>query len=115
MQPLMAAPYTAPPSQVVLDPAAQAKFGAWVENHTPFMKNEFIQPWMITVADDHYDLDISRAKQVLNWSPRHALDKTLPMMINSLKHHPIAWYKKNGLHMPESLKKRILEERLVNK
>lgn len=92
-----------------------AKFGAWVENHTPFMEQEFIQPWMISIADDHYDLDISRAKQILKWTPQHALDKSLPIMINSLKNDPIAWYKKNGLHLSDAMKKRIEEERLVTK
>jgi nucleoside-diphosphate-sugar epimerase len=92
-----------------------SKFGAWVENHTPFMKNEFIQPWMIDIADDHYDLDISRAKQILHWSPRHSLDKSLPIILNLLKHDPAAWYKKNGLRMSASIKKRIEEERLAIK
>lgn len=96
-------------------PKPVAKLGAWVENHAPFIENEFIQPWMIEIADDHYDLDISRAKQLLNWSPKHSLDKTLPIMINLLKHDPIAWYKKNGLHMPHHIKKKIEEERLVLK
>ena len=96
-------------------PKALAKFGAWVECHTPYMKNEFIQPWMIDLADDHYDLDISRAKQVLTWEPKHSLDKTLPIMINLLKHDPIAWYQKNGLKLSAPIKKRIEEERLVHK
>ncbi len=96
-------------------PKSLAKVGAWVENHLPFMKNEFIQPWMIDLADDHYDLDISKAKEVLGWEPKHRLDKTLPIMINALKNDPIAWYQKNGLHMPEHIRRKIEEERLVNK
>ena len=96
-------------------PKPLAKIGAWVETHTPLAHNGFIQPWMIDLADDHYDLDISHAKEVLKWEPKHQLDKTLPIMINFLKNDPIAWYKKNGLHMHESLKKKIEEQRLVHK
>lgn len=94
-------------------PKSIAKFGAWVENHTPFIKGEFIQPWMIELADENYELDLSRAKQVLNWTPKCSLEKALPIMINSLKHDPIAWYKKNGLHLSPSVRKKIKEERLV--
>lgn len=96
-------------------PKPIAKFGAWVENHLPLGENEFIQPWMIDLADDHYDLDISKAKQYLGWEPKHSLDKTLPVMINSLKNDPIAWYKKNGLKIPENIKKKVEEKRFVNK
>lgn len=96
-------------------PKSVAKFGAWVENHLPFMENEFIQPWMIDLADDHYDLDISKAKKILGWEPQHSLDKTLPKMINALKNDPIAWYKKNGLKMPVHIKKKIEEEHVVHK
>ncbi len=96
-------------------PKNLAKVGAWVENHTPIIKNDFIEPWMIDLADDHYELDISKAKQILKWEPQHRLDKTLPVMINHLKNDPIAWYAKNGLVMPESIKKKIEEERLTHK
>ena len=96
-------------------PKSVAKFGAWVETHTPFMENEFIQPWMIDLADDHYELDISKAKKILGWAPKHDLDKTLPIMVNSLKNDPIAWYKKNGLHMPAHIKKKIEEKNLARK
>lgn len=95
-------------------PKSLAKFGAWVEGCTPFVKNSFILPWMIDLADDHYELDISKAKEVLQWAPQHSLDKTLPIMINSLKNDPIAWYKKNGLFLSDAMRKKIEEERLVH-
>ncbi|NGX62113.1 MAG: UDP-glucose 4-epimerase [Chlamydiae bacterium] len=87
-------------------PKTLAKLGAWVESSTPFIKSEFIQPWMIDLADEHYDLDISRAKQLLSWEPQHSLDKTLPTMIQDLQQDPIAWYQKNGLHMPGKIKEK---------
>lgn len=74
-----------------------AMFGAWMQNHTPFMNKPFIQPWMVPLADDHYDLDISKAERVLGWKPKHNLNDTLPLMIEDLKRDPWSWYKKNGL------------------
>ncbi len=75
-------------------PKPLAKFGAWVQD---LVSDPFIKPWMIDRADDHYELDISRAKQLLGWKPQHTLKSTLPMMIQDLKRDPEAWYEKNGL------------------
>lgn len=88
-------------------PKVVAKGGAWAQNQLPFTKGGFIKPWMIDLADDNYDLDIARAKKTLRWAPKHELDKTLPLMINSLKADPVAWYRKNGLQMSEKLKKKF--------
>lgn len=88
-------------------PKPIAKFGAWVQNHTPFMEATFIQPWMIDLADDHYDVDISKAKQYLKWEPKRNLAETLPKMIEKLKYDPIAWYKINGLTMSEAMRKKL--------
>lgn len=78
-------------------PKLLAKFGAWMLNHIPFVHSSFIKPWMIDLADDHYQLDISRAKKYLDWTPKHSLEETLPHMIEDLKRDPAGWYKKNGL------------------
>lgn len=58
---------------------------------------------MIDRADDHYELDISRAKQYLHWQPKHDLKLTLPKMIEKLKQDPKAWYQKNNLDMPKEV------------
>lgn len=78
-------------------PKLIAKVGAWVQGHIPFIPKPFIKPWMIDLADDHYELDISRAKKILGWAPKHNLEDTLPKMIAELKANPAAWYKANGL------------------
>ncbi len=57
----------------------------------------FIKPFMVDMADDHYALDISRAKKLLGWQPTHALATTLPKIIESLKSDPEAWYRLNGV------------------
>lgn len=78
-------------------PRMIAKIGSWIECHLPFRSKPFIRPWMIDLADDHYELDINRAKKLLGWTPKHSLEKTLPIMIQDLKKDPSAWYTINQL------------------
>lgn len=77
-------------------PKALTRTGAWVEDEvlsdTPFTK-----PWMIDSADDHYALDISQARELLDWEPRNRLRPTLEKMIVSLKEDPVAWCRANKL------------------
>ena len=77
-------------------PKTLAKFGAWLQNIMPGPP-PFIRPWMIDLADDHYALDIGRARALLGWEPRHSLRETLPKMLDALKEDPAAWYKENKL------------------
>jgi nucleoside-diphosphate-sugar epimerase len=84
-------------------PKPLAKMGIWAQEHLPFMPKNFIKSWMIDLADDHYALDISRAKQTLGWEPQHSLRGTLPVMIQALKEDPLAWYDENKLHAPSWL------------
>jgi nucleoside-diphosphate-sugar epimerase len=73
-----------------------AKIGAFFQGLNPF-KKAFIKPWMIDLADDHYELDIAKAKKLLGWEPKHKLEETLPIMIEDLKKDPKKWYAKNHL------------------
>jgi dTDP-D-glucose 4,6-dehydratase len=57
---------------------------------------------MIDLADDHYALDVERARATLGWLPRHSLRETLPRMIDALKANPRSWYEENKLD-PSSL------------
>ncbi|NWF74420.1 MAG: NAD-dependent epimerase/dehydratase family protein [Nitrospirae bacterium] len=77
-------------------PKALAKFGSWLLNVLPGA-DPFIKPWMIDISDDHYALDISRARALLGWEPRHSLRDTLPKMLNFLKSDPAGWYQENDL------------------
>lgn len=86
-------------------PKIIAKIGAWVECAISFKNKPFIKPWMVDLADEHYELDISRAKKVLDWTPSHSIESTLPKMIESLKQDPAKWYQTNHLHMPSRLEK----------
>ncbi|HUG68070.1 MAG TPA: molybdopterin-dependent oxidoreductase [Pirellulaceae bacterium] len=55
---------------------------------------------MIDLTDDHYALDIDRARYVLGWEPKHTLRETLPEMVSSLKADPVMWYRENKLEPP---------------
>lgn len=89
-------------------PKSIAKIGAWLQEHLPFMKPSFIKPWMIDLADDHYELDISRARNILGWEPKHRLDQVIPKWIEELKRDPVMWYDENKLKAPRGFfQKRI--------
>ena len=82
-----------------------AKAGAWVLDHVPGQEG-FIKPWMIDRANDHYALDITRARTVLGWEPKRSLRETLPKMIAALKTDPLGWFRENDLKPPAKLEKK---------
>src|SRR5690606_32635888 len=81
-------------------PKPLARVGAWLQVGTEKVvpdvidqgKEPFIKPFMIPLADDHYELDVRRAREVLGWSPRHSLRECLPAIVDSLKEDPEGWY-----------------------
>ncbi len=83
-------------------PAPLAKAGAFGMN---LLGDSFIKPWMIDRADDHYELNISHAQDLLDWQPKHDLLGTLPLMIEKLQENPVQWYKENDLELPSFLEK----------
>ncbi len=90
-------------------PRPLAKAGAWLEEKSEpvvpddFDKGEkpFIRSFMIDMAADHYALNIDRARHQLEWEPRHAILDDLPDLIDALKRDPVAWYRANGITMPD--------------
>ncbi len=78
-------------------PKRIAKIGAWLQCLFSWKRKPFIRPWMIDLADDHYEMNISKAKKFLGWVPKHSLENTLPIMIEALKKDPQRWYKANQL------------------
>jgi nucleoside-diphosphate-sugar epimerase len=80
-------------------PKALGKAGAWLEDQVPG-EEPFIKPWMIDLADDHYALDIARARTLLGWEPKRSLPDTLPRMVSALTAEPLHFYKKNKLEAP---------------
>jgi len=78
-------------------PKPLAKAGAWVEEDV-LGEEPFIRRWMVDIADDHYAIDIGRARKLLGWKPKHSLRKTLPQIIGALKADPPGWYRANKLN-----------------
>jgi nucleoside-diphosphate-sugar epimerase len=87
-------------------PKAMAKTGAWMQDRLPRIEAPFIKPWMIDMADDHYELDIRRARTLLDWQLRHRLLTTLPRIIDVMQADPAGWYKRHKLPLPSFLKAR---------
>lgn len=88
-------------------PKAIAKTGAWLQDKIPGIEEPFIRPWMIDLADDHGELDITRARRYLGWEPQHSLRETLPKMVDSLQRNPANWYHRNKLKKPHGLEERF--------
>ena len=60
---------------------------------------------MIDRANDHYALDITRARALLGWEPKRSLRATLPTIVAALKADPLGWYRENELEPPSALAK----------
>ncbi len=81
-------------------PKRIAKFGAKLKQELPG-NQDFIQPWMIDLADKDFRIDISKARSLLSWTPRHSLRETLPVIARRLVENTSRWYEENGLPEPE--------------
>lgn len=92
-------------------PPPVAKAGAWVQQKAePLVpdtldegKPPFVRTFMVDLARDHYALDISRARELLGWTPKHDIRSTLPKLIAALKRDPVGWYRANRITLPEWL------------
>lgn len=80
-----------------------SKAGAWLMEQLPGA-DPFIKPWMIDRANDHYALDITRARTVLDWEPKRSLRGTIPKMIAALKADPAGFYRENNLELSSKLR-----------
>lgn len=84
--------------------APLAKAGTWVMEKLPGA-DPFIKPWMIDRANDHYALDIERARTQLGWEPKRSLRGTIPKMIAALKADPLGFYRENDLELTSAMDK----------
>ncbi|HET9462920.1 MAG TPA: NAD-dependent epimerase/dehydratase family protein, partial [Thiobacillus sp.] len=94
---------TVPKSLAKLGARLQGKLEAVVPDAIDRGEKPFVKPFMVELADDHYELDISRAQALLGWAPRHALREELPAVVATLKADPLAWYQANRIPAPEWL------------
>ena len=92
-------------------PKSVAKTGAWLQDKAEDVvpdaidqgEEPFIKPFMIDLADDHFELDVTLARQSLDWQPQRTLESTLPSMIDALKADRGAWYARHKLTSPEGV------------
>lgn len=82
-------------------PAPVAKAGAWVKDTIAAEDEQFIKPWMVDLADAHYEISIERARHHLGWAPEKRLIAVLPAMIDELRRDPRAWYEENDLPLDD--------------
>lgn len=74
-------------------PPVLAKFGAHV---TGLINQEnFVQPWMIAFAEEHFEFDLSRTLQVIGWTPAKQLLDTLPTMLSLASRDTNEWLLRN--------------------
>jgi len=86
-------------------PPLVAKTGVRLLKFLPLGRFASIAPWMIDVAQENMELDITRARTMLGWKPQHSLRDTLPKMVSGLKADPFIWYHENELKLPRRLRK----------
>lgn len=77
-------------------PKRLARVGAWMQQEV-LDQDPFIRPWMVDISEEHYEIDISRARRELGWMPHHSIIQTLPEMIARLKADPPRFYEINNL------------------
>lgn len=94
--------------QTLYVPKFIATVGAWahgklepvIPDSIDLGEMPFIKPFMVAMADDHYALDIRRARDLLGWEPRYRLKDELPQLVAALKNDPAGWYKTNRVTPP---------------
>jgi hypothetical protein len=90
-------------------PKPVAAAGAWAEQKLePLVpdaidegEKPFIKPFMVQLADDHYALDVRRAREVLEWQPQHRVADELPAMVRAVKDDPASWYARHHIDPPD--------------
>jgi nucleoside-diphosphate-sugar epimerase len=95
-------------------PRLAAKTGVRLLKFLPLRRSASIAPWMIDVAQDNMELDITRARTMLGWKPKHSLQDTLPKMVSGLKADPFTWYRENELELPLWLRELIISAPAAN-
>ncbi|MEZ5364256.1 MAG: NAD(P)-dependent oxidoreductase [Bryobacterales bacterium] len=86
-------------------PKPLAKAGAYAKQALPG-DEDFIQPWMVDLADQDYRIDIGKAQRLLDWRPQHSLRETLPRIAAHLIEDPDEWYERNGLEQAAEVEAR---------
>lgn len=89
-------------------PKSLASAGAWLQEKMEGIVPDaidggiepFVKPFMIGLADDHYEIDIGRARSLLGWTPQRRLRDTLRNIVDALRRDPPGWYRRNRIPLP---------------
>lgn len=89
-------------------PKSLAAAGAWLQDKMEDIVPDaidggiepFVKPFMVGLADDHYEIDIGRARSLLGWAPQRRLRDTLRQMVEALRRDPAGWYRRNRIPLP---------------
>ena len=74
-------------------PPALATFGAHLT--TLISDDNFVQPWMIPFAEEHFEFDLSHTTQRIGWTPKRHLLDTLPTMLALASRDTSEWLMRN--------------------
>ena len=58
-------------------------------------KNQFVQPWMIDFAEEHFEFNIQKAAKTIHWIPTRSLKNDLSQVLKRVKENPGPWLEKN--------------------
>lgn len=89
-------------------PKPVAASGAWLQDKIETVVPDaidrgvepFIKPFMVQLADEHYELDTAYAEVLLGWRARHSLRRSLPAIVGRLREDPVRWYQRNKIPLP---------------
>lgn len=81
------------PRALIQVPKFLAKAGASVLSAVG--SEDFVRPWMVDYADEHFAFDVSRAATDLQWRPSRHISDVLPEMCHRADHRRREWTKKN--------------------
>lgn len=87
----------------ILLPKWFCRMGVWARDLQGRMlgNRPFERPWMLRYIDDRLEVDASRTRARLGWTPRTRLDiqRRMPFMIEHRKTEPVEWHRRNRAAM----------------
>lgn len=60
-----------------------------------FSKSNFVKPWMIAFAEEHFEFDLAHTEEVIGWRPQRQLLDTLPTMFALASTDTATWLSRN--------------------
>ncbi|MBM4251347.1 MAG: NAD(P)-dependent oxidoreductase [Deltaproteobacteria bacterium] len=60
-----------------------------------FSRSNFVKPWMIAFAEEHFEFDLAHTEAVIGWTPQKRLLDTLPTMLAMASGDTDMWLSRN--------------------